>query len=145
MLSSPGDFRWLRDQLHQTQSCVYYKEHSFGHLGFLFPHTIKYFYELLQLIKHYDPSYKLLAVKHQLQHDKCEFELEVAQCIVDEILEMMKSPLPHLQKQLEEKMVIQENYIKPTTQQNPYLNIDKISADVKKTGKDVFGSISKLF
>jgi hypothetical protein len=42
-------------------------------------------------------------------------------------------------------MVIQENYIKPATQQNPYLNIDKISNDVKKTGKDVFGSISKLF
>lgn len=64
MLSSPQDFRWLRDQLHKTQSCVYYKEFPFGHLAFLFPPTIKYFYELFQLIKHYDPSYAKLEVQH---------------------------------------------------------------------------------
>lgn len=106
MLSSPEDFRWLRDQLHKTQSCVYYKEFPFGHLAFLFPPTIKYFYELLQLIKHYDPSYAQLEVKHQLTHDKCEAEMEEAQCIVEEILEMMRSPLPHAQKQPQEQIVI---------------------------------------
>lgn len=108
------------------------------------PPTIKYFYELLQLIKKFDPSYASLEVKHCLEHEKCEAELEEAECIVDEILEMMRSPLPHAQKQPEEKFVIKENYIKPL--ENPYsIKAGQVAEDIKKGGKDVLNSFKKLF
>ena len=51
-LSSPGDFRWLRDQLGQT--LCYYKEYDFGHLGFLIPPDKRIFFDILELVKRHN-------------------------------------------------------------------------------------------
>lgn len=52
-LASILDFRALRDRLNSTDSCVFYKEYDYGHLGFLVPPTNEYFFEMLELINHF--------------------------------------------------------------------------------------------
>jgi homoserine acetyltransferase len=57
MLASTQDYRDLRDNLHQTNSCVFYKEYGYGHLGFLIPPDKILFYELLELISRFNEDY----------------------------------------------------------------------------------------
>ena len=56
-LASIADFQEMRDTLHQTNSCVFYKEYDFGHLGFLIPPDNLFFYELLELCSMFNTDY----------------------------------------------------------------------------------------
>lgn len=51
-LSSPPDYKWLRDQLSHT--LCYYKEYDFGHLGFLMPPDKRIFFDILELAKRHN-------------------------------------------------------------------------------------------
>jgi hypothetical protein len=57
LLASKSDFRDLRDNLFRTNSCIFYKEYEYGHLGFLIPPEKTLFYELLELCAIYNPDY----------------------------------------------------------------------------------------
>ena len=43
-LASIKDFRELRDNLYRNNSCIFYKEYEYGHLGFLIPPDKTLFY-----------------------------------------------------------------------------------------------------
>ena len=58
MLSSPDDYLWLKSQLLETKSMIYFKEFDLGHLGVLMPKDRTHFYEMLELMKAYHPAYK---------------------------------------------------------------------------------------
>jgi homoserine acetyltransferase len=53
-LASMQDFRDLRDILCKTNSCAFYKEYPFGHLGFLIPPDKTLLDELLELVIHFN-------------------------------------------------------------------------------------------
>lgn len=38
-LTSAGDYKPLRDRMSEQNSCVFFKEYPYGHLGFLIPPT----------------------------------------------------------------------------------------------------------
>ena len=46
-LASPEDYKWLRDQLINTDSLVYFKEFKLGHMGLLMPPNNNHFFEIL--------------------------------------------------------------------------------------------------
>jgi hypothetical protein len=91
-LASPVDFRALRDQLNSTDSCVFYKEYEYGHLGFLVPPTNDYLFEMLELINHFIEDFNGKAKCHHEDPERIqvhELKSTNAQLIVKEIVEMM--------------------------------------------------------
>ena len=96
-MSSPIDFRWLRDHLSETDSCVFYKEYEFGHLGFLIPPNNDYFFELLEICNHFLPNHKLEAKCHEADLEKQAHTLvksQIAANSVKEIHAMLTCPKP---------------------------------------------------
>lgn len=80
--------------MHASQSCVYYKEYEFGHLAFLFPPTIKHFFEVFELIKRFDPHYEGLGTKPCLvDYTEADKELTEARAMVAEGIQKMQGPL----------------------------------------------------
>lgn len=57
-LSSPEDYKWIRDQLAEQMSCVFFKEYDMGHLAFLMPPDNRFFFEMLELIRRANPDYQ---------------------------------------------------------------------------------------
>ena len=57
-LASPEDFRMLRNQLHSTNSCVFYKEYDYGHVAFLIPADKTIFFEMAVLISQFNSDFK---------------------------------------------------------------------------------------
>ncbi|CDW79126.1 ab-hydrolase associated lipase region family protein [Stylonychia lemnae] len=64
-LANINDVRWLKEQLQQQDSLIYYQEYPFGHLAFLLPNTIKHFQDCIDLVKRYNPVYISGARKRQ--------------------------------------------------------------------------------
>ena len=58
MLASPEDYKWLRDMLIASESLVFYKEYNLGHMGLLFPPNKRSFFDMLELIKTFNPEFK---------------------------------------------------------------------------------------
>ena len=48
-LASPPDYMWLKEELTKSNSCVFFREYTFGHIGFLNPLSPLHFYDMLAL------------------------------------------------------------------------------------------------
>ena len=103
-LASMQDYRDLRDVLNGNNSCVFYKEYPYGHLGFLIPPDKTLFDELLELIINFNPDYIPQFNPEDDLRRKQAFES------VQEILQMIKSPKPDEQKLITD-IKLQSNYI----------------------------------
>jgi hypothetical protein len=92
-----NDFRALKDQLTSTDSCVFYKEYEYGHLGFLVPPTNEYLFELVEIISHFIEDFNCKAKCHHEDLERIqahELKCTLAYQNVKAIIEMLKSPNP---------------------------------------------------
>jgi hypothetical protein len=89
-LASLADFREMRDILSANNSCVFYKEYDYGHLGFLIPPDNLFFYELLELCSRFNPDYVQKPIGFEAP--AITWKRQNAFQTVDTITAMMKSP-----------------------------------------------------
>jgi hypothetical protein len=58
MLSSPEDYKWLKEILIDNNTMCCFKEYNLGHLGILMPKDRVHVYDMLELCKAYNTDYE---------------------------------------------------------------------------------------